>query len=184
MNNRVASSYLSVDGDEHRRWIQAEGEDGQRRWDRLNRAKENIAAAMREEERAIRQRNLVVWFFILWLIAAALSLKSDASLDPHITVTRAIFRIAEESRWCLCGALIGYLALFLGESAGTAIRQEFKPSSVKFTAIICICCAILSGFTAAICFILDLSFNTRLVICTMINSVIFWCLFTFSAYGS
>ena len=182
--DRRHDSYLSAEADDHRRWMQAEGEDGQRRWNRLNRSKENIAAAMREEERSIRQRNLLVWFFILWLVAAALSLKSDASLDPHVTVTRAIFRIAEESRWCLCGALIGFLALFLGESAGNSIRQEFKPSSVKFTTVICICSAILSGFTAAICFILELSFNSRLVICTMINSVIFWCLFTFSAYGS
>ena len=177
---------LFSDAEEHKRWIEAEGKEGRERRERVKRAQKNIYSTIRDEELVLRQRNLCVWFVMLAMFVAALSLKSDATLPPHMTVATAIFRIREELRWCLSGAIVGYVGLFLGENAGMSLGTEetVKPCSRRFTIMVCVFSAFLSGFTAGICFVLQLSFQTRLLFCSLINSGIFWCLFSFTAYSA
>ena len=156
------------------------------RLERTLQAQKKIRAAIRDEETALRQRNLFVWFGLLTLLVGALSLKADASLSPHVTVTKAVLRITDELRWCSIGAVVGFSGLFLGEHAGSSINssETFKPCSYKFAIIVGILSALLSGFSAGVCFFLDFSFQTELITCSLINSGIFWCLFSFSAYSS
>jgi hypothetical protein len=186
MQRRINPAHLYADATEHKRWIDAEGKEGRDRWERAKKAQSNIYATIREEELGLRRRNLGVWFIMLALFVAALSLKSDATLPPHMTVATAIIRIREEVRWCLCGALVGYFGLFLGENAGTSIGTNDRVDlcSRRFVALVCILSAVLSGFTAGMCFVLQLSYQFRFLFCSLINSGIFWCLFSFAAYSA